>query len=133
MCACRRALRCRRGARRWERAVARPPGCPCIRLPSGAGHDAMKLHELHASGDAVPARPATQGISHNPLETITSDDMQQLCVDAFTVLLEQLADGIAHERTLTHRLDAWIDAHFDAEVKLPASPGAGAYRHAARQ
>jgi N-carbamoyl-L-amino-acid hydrolase len=36
-------------------------------------------------------RGANGGISHNPLETITSDDAE-LAVQAFATLLEQLAD-----------------------------------------
>jgi N-carbamoyl-L-amino-acid hydrolase len=57
-------------------------------LPSGAGHDAMKLHECLPQA-MLFVRGGNAGISHNPLETITSDDAQ-LCVDAFMHLLEQL-------------------------------------------
>jgi len=63
---------------RWERAV-QSLGLPVHVMPSGAGHDAMKLHEIMPSG-----------ISHNPLESSTSDDMQ-LAIDAFSDLLKQLA------------------------------------------
>jgi N-carbamoyl-L-amino-acid hydrolase len=73
---------------RWERAVA-ALGLPVFRLPSGAGHDAMKLHEILPQA-MLFVRGGHFGISHNPLETITSDDAQ-LCVDAFAHLLEQLA------------------------------------------
>jgi N-carbamoyl-L-amino-acid hydrolase len=73
---------------RWERAVAEL-GLPVRRLPSGAGHDAMKLH--HAMAQAMLfVRGGNGGISHNPLETITSDDAE-LAVQAFATLLEQLA------------------------------------------
>ncbi len=73
---------------RWERAVE-AAGLPVHRMPSGAGHDAMKL------GDAMPqamlfVRGENAGISHNPLESTTADDMQ-LAIDAFAHLLEQLA------------------------------------------
>jgi N-carbamoyl-L-amino-acid hydrolase len=74
---------------RWERAVA-ALGLPLHRMPSGAGHDAMKLHEVMPQA-MLFVRGGNAGISHNPLETITADDAQ-LCVDAFSQLLEQLAD-----------------------------------------
>jgi N-carbamoyl-L-amino-acid hydrolase len=73
---------------RWERAVE-SLGLPVHRLPSGAGHDAMKLHELMPQA-MLFLRGGNSGISHNPLETITNDDTQ-LCVEAFRNLLEQLA------------------------------------------
>nr|WP_259372063.1 2-oxo-4-hydroxy-4-carboxy-5-ureidoimidazoline decarboxylase [Caldimonas mangrovi] len=73
---------------RWERAVA-ALGLPVHRMPSGAGHDAMKLHEVMPQA-MLFVRGGNSGISHNPLETITADDAQ-LCVDAYTHLLEQLA------------------------------------------
>jgi beta-ureidopropionase / N-carbamoyl-L-amino-acid hydrolase len=73
---------------RWEAAV-RSLGLPLHRLPSGAGHDAMKLHELMPQA-MLFVRGGNSGISHNPLETVTDDDAQ-LAVDAFRQLLEQLA------------------------------------------
>lgn len=73
---------------RWERAVE-ALGLPVYRMPSGAGHDAMKLHEVMPQA-MLFVRGGNAGISHNPLETITADDAQ-LCVDAYTQLLEQLA------------------------------------------
>jgi N-carbamoyl-L-amino-acid hydrolase len=72
---------------RWERAVE-ALGLPVFRLPSGAGHDAMKLHESMPQA-MLFLRGGNSGISHNPLETITNDDAQ-LCVQAFQHLLEQL-------------------------------------------
>lgn len=72
---------------RWEAAVAKV-GLPVFKLPSGAGHDAMKLHERMPQA-MLFVRGGNAGISHNPLETITNDDAQ-LCVDAFMHLLEQL-------------------------------------------
>ncbi|MEN9551397.1 MAG: N-carbamoyl-L-amino acid hydrolase, partial [Pseudomonadota bacterium] len=56
---------------------------------SGAGHDAMKLHEVMPQA-MLFVRGENSGISHNPLESTTSDDIQ-LCVDAFTHVLNQLA------------------------------------------
>ncbi|MDA8447010.1 2-oxo-4-hydroxy-4-carboxy-5-ureidoimidazoline decarboxylase [Paracidovorax valerianellae] len=73
---------------RWERAVD-ALGVPVYRMPSGAGHDAMKLHEIMPQA-MLFVRGLNSGISHNPLESTTSDDMQ-LAVDAFSHLLNQLA------------------------------------------
>ena len=73
---------------RWEAAV-QSLGLPVHRLPSGAGHDAMKLHELMPQA-MLFVRGGNAGISHNPLESVTADDAQ-LAVDAFRHLLEQLA------------------------------------------
>jgi N-carbamoyl-L-amino-acid hydrolase len=72
---------------RWERAVA-ALGVPLHHMPSGAGHDAMKLHEVMPQA-MLFVRGQNAGISHNPLESTTSDDMQ-LAVDAFAQLLDQL-------------------------------------------
>lgn len=72
---------------RWESAVA-SLGLPVHRMPSGAGHDAMKLHEVMPQA-MLFLRGGNSGISHNPLETITNDDAQ-LCVEAFQRLLESL-------------------------------------------
>ena len=73
---------------RWEHAVS-ALGVPLFKLPSGAGHDAMKLHEVMPQA-MLFVRGENAGISHNPLESTTCDDMQ-LAVDAFAHLLNQLA------------------------------------------
>ncbi len=73
---------------RWEAAV-QALGLPLHRMPSGAGHDAMKLHERMPQA-MLFLRGGNAGISHNPLETITNDDAD-LCVQAFQQLLAQLA------------------------------------------
>lgn len=73
---------------RWERAV-QALGVPLFRMPSGAGHDAMKLHEIMPQA-MLFVRGQNAGLSHNPLESTTSDDMQ-LAVDAFMNLLNHLA------------------------------------------
>ncbi len=73
---------------RWEAAVT-ALGVPVHRMPSGAGHDAMKLHELMPQA-MLFTRGLHSGISHNPLEAITNDDAD-LTVRAFSNLLEQLA------------------------------------------
>jgi N-carbamoyl-L-amino-acid hydrolase len=74
--------------RRWEAAVS-ALGLPVFRMPSGAGHDAMKLHEVMPQA-MLFLRGGNSGISHNPLETITADDAE-LCVAAFMNLIEGLA------------------------------------------
>ena len=74
--------------RRWEDAVS-SLGVPLLRMPSGAGHDAMKLHEVMPQA-MLFVRGQNAGLSHNPLESTTSDDMQ-LAVQAFQLLLDQLA------------------------------------------
>jgi N-carbamoyl-L-amino-acid hydrolase len=73
---------------RWETAVA-ALGLPVFRLPSGAGHDAMKLYEVMPQA-MLFVRGENGGISHNPLESSTSEDMD-LAVRAFQHLLQQLA------------------------------------------
>ncbi len=77
---------------RWERAVE-ALGLPVHRMPSGAGHDAMKLHEVMPQA-MLFLRGQNAGISHNPLESITSDDAD-LGIAAFHHLLEQLAKEMA--------------------------------------
>ena len=72
---------------RWESAVQHL-GLPVFRMPSGAGHDAMKLHEVMPQA-MLFLRGGNSGISHNPLESITADDTE-LCVAAFMNLLEGL-------------------------------------------
>jgi N-carbamoyl-L-amino-acid hydrolase len=73
---------------RWEAAV-NTLGVPMFRLPSGAGHDAMKLHEIMPQA-MLFVRGLNSGISHNPLESSTNDDID-LCVRAFAHLLHQIA------------------------------------------
>ncbi|KQV78863.1 2-oxo-4-hydroxy-4-carboxy-5-ureidoimidazoline decarboxylase [Rhizobacter sp. Root1221] len=76
---------------RWESAVV-ATGATVFRLPSGAGHDAMKLHEVMPQA-MLFVRGGNGGISHNPLEVITSDDAQ-LGVEAFQHLVDQLAQAL---------------------------------------
>ncbi len=73
---------------RWECAV-QALGVPVHRMPSGAGHDAMKLHEILPQA-MLFVRGENGGISHNPLESTTADDMD-LAVRAFRHVIEQLA------------------------------------------
>jgi len=72
---------------RWEHAV-QSLGLPVHRMPSGAGHDAMKLHERMPQA-MLFMRGLNAGISHNPLEAVTNEDTE-LCARAFQALLEQL-------------------------------------------
>jgi beta-ureidopropionase / N-carbamoyl-L-amino-acid hydrolase len=76
---------------RWERAV-QSLGIPAHRMPSGAGHDAMKLHEAMPQA-MLFVRGENAGISHNPLESSTADDMQ-LGIEALMHLLDQLANEL---------------------------------------
>jgi beta-ureidopropionase / N-carbamoyl-L-amino-acid hydrolase len=62
---------------------------PLHRMPSGAGHDAMKLHEVMPQA-MLFVRGQNSGISHNPLESTTSNDIQ-LAVQAYGLLLDNLA------------------------------------------
>ncbi len=74
---------------RWEKAVA-ATGLPIHTMPSGAGHDAMKLHDIMPQA-MLFVRGENSGISHNPLESTTQDDMQ-IGIDAFMHLLNNLAE-----------------------------------------
>jgi N-carbamoyl-L-amino-acid hydrolase len=58
----------------WGAATA-AHGVPVHELPSGAGHDAMMVAKV-ASVSMLFARCGNGGISHNPLETVTSEDVQ---------------------------------------------------------
>ncbi len=73
---------------RWEAAVE-SLGLPVLRMPSGAGHDAMKLHEVMPQA-MLFVRGENAGISHNPLESTNADDLE-LAVRAMQRLLDDLA------------------------------------------
>ncbi len=73
---------------RWADAV-QALGLPVFRLPSGAGHDAMKLHEIMPQA-MLFVRGENAGISHNPLESTTAEDMD-LAVRAMLHVLEATA------------------------------------------
>ena len=79
---------------RWEAAVAHL-GLPVHRMASGAGHDAMQLHNVMPQA-MLFVRGQNSGISHNPLESTTSADMQ-LAIDAFTRFTEDLASDFAKD------------------------------------
>jgi len=73
---------------RWEAAVG-ALGLPVHRMPSGAGHDAMKLAEVMPQA-MLFVRGENAGISHNPLESSTAHDCD-LAVRAFLHLVENFA------------------------------------------
>ena len=58
----------------WQKAIE-GLGLEVFELPSGAGHDAMKIHAILAQA-MLFVRGMNSGISHNPLESTSSDDMQ---------------------------------------------------------
>jgi N-carbamoyl-L-amino-acid hydrolase len=73
---------------RWEQAMQQL-GLPLHRMPSGAGHDAMKMHARLPQA-MLFVRGENAGISHNPLESSTSHDTE-LAVQAMQRLIDQLA------------------------------------------
>ncbi len=77
---------------RWEQAV-QAMGLAPYRLPSGAGHDAMKLHAIMPQA-MLFVRGLNAGISHNPLESITNHDAE-LAVIACQNLLFQIATELS--------------------------------------
>ncbi|SNS84691.1 allantoate deiminase/N-carbamoyl-L-amino-acid hydrolase [Noviherbaspirillum humi] len=72
--------------RRFDAAIEKL-GLPLLRLPSGAGHDAMKMAEL-CDMAMLFIRCGNGGVSHNPLETMTGDDADL----AARILLDFLLD-----------------------------------------
>ena len=100
---------------RWERAVD-ALGLPLFHMPSGAGHDAMKLHEVMPQA-MLFQRGLNAGISHNPLET-----HHQRRHRTVRASLPQPARQPCHGKAMTQdpyqALDAWVDAHFDEQVKF---------------
>jgi acetylornithine deacetylase/succinyl-diaminopimelate desuccinylase-like protein len=68
------------------------PGRARVPHAQRRGHDAMKLHEIMPQA-MLFVRGQNSGISHNPLESTTNNDMQ-LAVDAFTQVLHQLAEEL---------------------------------------
>ncbi len=70
---------------RWETAV-QSLGLSVHRMPSGAGHDAMQMHRVMPQA-MLFVRGEHFGISHNPLESSTHNDMQ-LALEAFMHVIE---------------------------------------------
>jgi N-carbamoyl-L-amino-acid hydrolase len=75
---------------RWERRSPRWV-VPLHRMPSGAGHDAMKLHEVMPQA-MLFVRGQNAGISHNPLEEPPATTCSWPC-EAFQQLLEPVPAG----------------------------------------
>jgi len=57
----------------WAASIERITGRPALRLPSGAGHDAMIMASLTAIG-MLFVRCGNGGISHHPDETLSAAD-----------------------------------------------------------
>jgi N-carbamoyl-L-amino-acid hydrolase len=69
------AVRCDAGlVARWSRAIEHA-GLPVRLLPSGAGHDAMKM-AARLPVAMLFTRCGNGGVSHTPLETMTADDAE---------------------------------------------------------
>ena len=125
----RRAQRARPGSSAGS-ARSQPLGLPLFRMPSGAGHDAMKLHEVMPQA-MLFVRGLNAGISHNPLESITNDDTELACAPSRTC-----SNNLATETAMTkpptkpRRLDR---RPFRRGGAVPAGAGARAHRHAAGQ
>lgn len=60
--------------RKWQEAIEHL-GIEVLKLPSGAGHDAMKMHDIMPQA-MLFVRGLNSGISHNPLESTSASDMQ---------------------------------------------------------
>ena len=73
---------------RFARALDRL-GLPTRRLPSGAGHDAVEMSRIAEVG-MLFVRCGNGGISHNPLETVTPEDLDA-AAEAFRDALDSLA------------------------------------------
>ena len=74
---------------RWQlgAAIARS-GLPVFELPSGAGHDAMMMANLTPTA-MLFVRCGNNGISHNPLESMTADDAELAAQVFLDFLLHQ--------------------------------------------
>jgi hydantoinase/carbamoylase family amidase len=76
------------GRQYWAEAV-QEAGVPALSLPSGAGHDAMMMARI-VPVSMLFVRCGNGGISHNPLEIVSRDDVQK-AVDASWAFLARLA------------------------------------------
>jgi beta-ureidopropionase / N-carbamoyl-L-amino-acid hydrolase len=79
----------------WHQAF-KALGLPVFELPSGAGHDAMKMHDLMPQA-MLFVRGLNSGISHNPLESTSAQDIE-LAVQALSHVLHQMnaTQGAVH-------------------------------------
>ncbi|NCW24560.1 MAG: 2-oxo-4-hydroxy-4-carboxy-5-ureidoimidazoline decarboxylase [Betaproteobacteria bacterium] len=76
--------------KQWEKTLQKL-GLPVFHLPSGAGHDAMRMASLFPQA-MLFVRCGNGGISHNPLETMTDDDAQ-IAFDALWSFLENFSNA----------------------------------------
>ena len=72
------------------RAEIEALGLPVLELPSGAGHDAGILASAGVPSGMLFVRSLNGGISHNPAELSSAEDIQ-LALDALTGTLRRLA------------------------------------------
>lgn len=70
-----------------SRAIA-DSGIPAVALASGAGHDAVAMSEL--TEVAMLFVRCKRGVSHNPAESVTTEDVA-VAIDVLTRFLEMLA------------------------------------------
>lgn len=68
----------------WREALQRQ-GLPVVELPSGAGHDAVLMSRI-APVSMLFVRCGNGGISHNPLETVSREDVQTALATTRTFL-----------------------------------------------
>ena len=67
-------------------SAAAARGLSVMRLPSGAGHDAQMLARLCPT--AMVFTPSVRGISHNPAEFTSPDDLVEGCQVLADVMLQ---------------------------------------------
>ena len=96
---------------RWERAVD-ALGLPVFTHAQRRRARRDEAARGDAAGHAVRAR-RNAGISHNPLESTTSDDADSACG-----LLPPARPTGRRTVMTAEKLDAWIDAHFDEQVRF---------------
>ncbi len=72
----------------WAASIERVTGRPALRLPSGAGHDAMVMGPLCPM--AMLFIRCEGGVSHNPAEAVTAADVDK-AIAALGSFLDRLA------------------------------------------
>jgi hypothetical protein len=78
----------------------------------------MKLHERLPQA-MLFVRGGNAGISHNPLETITKRTTPSCACRPLTRFARGPRERSRYERLpRTRQLDAWIDAHFDEQLRF---------------
>ena len=110
---------------------------PVHRMPSGAGHDAMKLHEVMPQA-MLFVRGENAGISHNPLESSTTRRHRSCASRRSGQLLDEPRPkpnrDTEHDAMTDRRPPRRLDRRaLRRGGALPAGAGARADRHAAGQ